>query len=596
LWLAVPRGWHQGHRSAATIDQNTFVSCGNGVAVYEKNFGVGGGSALITNTIISKPAGPPVTVDGFSSASVSYSLCDTAPMVGSNNLFADPRFVDPTVLNFQLQSSSPAIDAGDPAHALDPDNSRVDIGAEYTYSPSHYPYTIGETIVINEILANSGAASDWIELHNRTSAPVDIGGWFLSDSSTDLLKYRIPVGTIIPANGYLTFYENINFGATSVDTNKITAFALSDVGETVYLSSALNDQLTDYQSKEDFGPSLEGETLGIYYKASTDSYNFVAMQTPTPGALNSGPRVGPIVISEIMYHPAGNGDSEYIELLNVSNAPVTLYDSLKGKAWRISDGIDFEFPAATPVTMAPGERVVITKNFVQFNASYGGLVPAGTKVFEWITGGLDNGGETVQLDRPGAVDALNVQQYVRVDRVNYSDTAPWPATADGGGPSLTKLVETDYGNDYINWVAAAPSPGSASSQSQPDSDGDGIPDSYEVAHGMNPNDPTDADRDADGDGQSNRAEYLAGTNPQEAGSRFSMSVVTTVGSGHYTVRFSAVAGKTYTVQYKNDLADSTWTKLADIPAQSSDTIVDTADPGSGGQSHRFYRVITPSQP
>jgi hypothetical protein len=88
-----------------------------------------------------------------------------------------------------------------------------------------------------------------------------------------------------------------------VDTNKITAFALSDLGETVYLSSAVNDQLTDYQSKEDFGPSLEGETLGAYYKASSDSYNFVAMQTPTPGAANSGPRVGPIVISEIMYHP-----------------------------------------------------------------------------------------------------------------------------------------------------------------------------------------------------------------------------------------------------------------------------------------------------
>jgi hypothetical protein len=135
-----------------------------------------------------------------------------------------------------------------------------------------------------------------------------------------------------------------------------------------------------------------------------------------------------------------------------------LYDSLKGKAWRISDGIDFEFPAATPVTMAPGERVVLTRNLAQFNAAYGGLVPAGTKVFEWITGGLDNGGETVQLDRPGAVDALNVQQYVRVDRVNYSDSTPWPVTADGGGPSLTKLVETEYGNDYINWTAAAPSP------------------------------------------------------------------------------------------------------------------------------------------
>ena len=307
--------------SFATIDQNTFVSCTtNGVAIYEKNFGKGGGSAVMTNTIISKATVAPVSVDSFSTLTTSYSLSDTIALVGSNNLLTDPLFVDPTVLNYQLQAASPAINAGDPAHALDADSTRVDIGAEYTFSASHYPYTISETVVINEILANSGVASDWIELHNRTNVPVNIGGWFLSDDAANLLKYRIPVGTIIPANGYLVYYESTNFGSASVDPNKITAFALSDVGETVYLSSAVNDQLTDYQSKEDFGPSTEGESLGAYYKRSTDSYNFVAMKTPTPGAPNSLPRVGPIVISEIMYNPAGSGtgDAEYIELLNVT--------------------------------------------------------------------------------------------------------------------------------------------------------------------------------------------------------------------------------------------------------------------------------------
>lgn len=447
--------------STVTLDQNTFVACNTGLAMYEKNFGDGGGVATITNTIISKSDLAPVTVDSFSSLTASYSLSDTVALPGANNLLADPQFVDSTVLNFQLQATSPAINAGDPAHSLDPDGSRVDIGAQYLYDINNYPFTIGETVVVNEILANSGIASDWIELRNRTNAPINIGGWFLSDDATNLQKYRIPAGTIIPAGGYQVYYESSNFGSASVDPDKITPFALSDVGETVYLSSAVNDQLTDYQSKEDFGPSTEGESLGAYYKSSTDSYNFVAMKTPTPGAANSAPRIGPVVISEIMYNPAGSGtgDAEYIELLNVSSAPVTLYDAAKGKAWRISDGIDFEFPSATPLTMAPGERVVVTKSLTLFNTVFGASVPAGTKVFEWITGSLSNGGETLQLDRPGPVDPLNVLQYVRVDRINFDDALPWPASPDGGGPSLTRISERDYGNDYINWMAATASPG-----------------------------------------------------------------------------------------------------------------------------------------
>lgn len=484
--------------STATIDQNTFVDCGTGVAVYEKNFGGGGGDVLITNTIISRAKIAPVTADALSTATIAYSISDTTALAGTGNLLVEPRFTDPVALNFQLQPDSPAIDSGDPAHSPDPDASRADRGGYYLYQADDYPYIIGETVVINEVLANSGTAPDWIELHNRTRSPVDIGGWFLSDDGTEIAKYRIPEGTVIPAGGFLTYYEDRNFGSASIDPNKITGFALSDTGETVHLCSALNDELTDYHSKEDFGPSAAGESLGAYYKPSSNSYNFIALASPTPGGPNSGPRVGPLVISEIMYNPPGSTDSEeFVELLNPTAEPVTLYDAVKQLPWRFTDGIEFEFPTSPPLTIAAGERIIIARNLTAFTAAFG---DSATRKFQWTAGALDNGGETLQLGRPGPLDALNVTRYIRVDRVNYNDEPPWPGSPDGDGTVLAKISEADYGNDFINWRADSATPGAAAS-------GERFA-SWALTHGV-----SGITGDDDGDGLVNLAEYARGTDP-----------------------------------------------------------------------------------
>ena len=41
-----------------------------------------------------------------------------------------------------------------------------------------------------------------------------------------------------------------------------------------------------------------------------------------------------------------------------------------------------------------------------------------------------------------------------------------------------------------------------------DSDGDGMPDEWEVANGLNPNDPSDANGDINGDGYTNIEKYI----------------------------------------------------------------------------------------
>ncbi|MGC4033167.1 MAG: thrombospondin type 3 repeat-containing protein [Tepidisphaeraceae bacterium] len=47
-----------------------------------------------------------------------------------------------------------------------------------------------------------------------------------------------------------------------------------------------------------------------------------------------------------------------------------------------------------------------------------------------------------------------------------------------------------------------------------DSDNDGMPDDYETAHGLNPNDASDAAKDANGDGYTNIEKYIYGIDPK----------------------------------------------------------------------------------
>jgi hypothetical protein len=71
---------------------------------------------------------------------------------------------------------------------------------------------------------------------------------------------------------------------------------------------------------------------------------------------------------------------------------------------------------------------------------------------------LQDSGERLELKRPDVPDTNGVA-FVVVDEVRYNDKAPWPYAADGSGASLQRRSPAAYGNDPVNWQAAAPSPG-----------------------------------------------------------------------------------------------------------------------------------------
>ena len=328
-------------------------------------------------------------------------------------------------------------------------------------------------VVINEVMAHSNAGPDWIELHNTTSKPINIGGWFLSDNNRDepnLTKYRIADGTTIGDNDYLVFYQDTDFN-NPANPGCNVPFALSENGEEACLSSYLdpNGFLTGYRNVEDFGASQTNVSMGRYYKSSTGNFNFVAMDYNTPDANNAYPKVGPVVINEIMYNPpTGNQNEEYIELHNITGALVTLYRYDKSAPWKFTDGIDYTFSSGPVVTIQAYDYLILAKDLTAFTARYGSM-PPGVQVLEGYSGRLSNSGERLQIGMPGDIDNQGNRQYIRIDRVTYSDglhpdDCPggvdlWPTEADGLGKSLSRKQADSYGNDVANWEAATPSPG-----------------------------------------------------------------------------------------------------------------------------------------
>ena len=325
------------------------------------------------------------------------------------------------------------------------------------------------SIAINELLAHSDASpGDWVELKNTTVASINIGNWYLSDDADNLTKYRIKAGTTIASGAYLVLSSDANFGPASSDPGKLASFGFSEYGETAYLTSSDAGQLTGYREKEDFNASENGVTFGRYQK-SAGTYDFVEMSSNTPGSANAYPKVGPVVINEIMYNPPNlNGqNSEYIELRNITGSTVNLF-GFNNLPWKFTDGINYTFPAGTTIP-ANGYLLVVRTTPTYFRTKYS--VPGGVTVLGPYNGWLSNAGEKIEISKPTDIDESGQPVYVPVDRVIYSDGSHpqdcpegvdlWPKQADAGGKSLSRKVPTAYGNDPNNWQAATPSPGVA---------------------------------------------------------------------------------------------------------------------------------------
>jgi hypothetical protein len=155
-----------------------------------------------------------------------------------------------------------------------------------------YDYSVSLTaaantsVVINEFMAANastiadpqGDYDDWIELRNRTAAPVNLTGLYLTDNAANPRKWAFPSGTMIPASGYLLVWADENGTATP---GLHASFKLSASGEQILLidSDANNNQVLDAVT---FGL----QTVDVSYGRTAADAEVWSLLTPTPNVAN----------------------------------------------------------------------------------------------------------------------------------------------------------------------------------------------------------------------------------------------------------------------------------------------------------------------
>ena len=150
---------------------------------------------------------------------------------------------------------------------------------------SSYVY-VSEVCAVHAIKTTE---NDWVELYNGSSSGVDLSGWYLSDDTSEPLKYQLPEGTGIGAGEYLVIECTSH---TSRQKEGVATFGLNPDGETICLSDADGLRVDTFRT----GALTLGVTSGrvegavegdrVFFKTETkgkqNSTNIYSGYTATP--------------------------------------------------------------------------------------------------------------------------------------------------------------------------------------------------------------------------------------------------------------------------------------------------------------------------
>ena len=195
--------------------------------------------------------------------------------------------------------------------------------AAYEYYTLQTPISFGD-LVINEIMATNtsivadqnGEYDDWIELYNNSNSNISTAGLYLSDDTTDLIKWPLPDVVINPDN-YLIIWADEDNTQDGLHSN----FRLSSSGECLYLSysdSLIIDSLIYPSQSVDVAYARIPNGVGAFtYSLPSFSYNnnFADINSIK---INADIICYPNPVTDNLYIKAALNSKYFVELIDIN--------------------------------------------------------------------------------------------------------------------------------------------------------------------------------------------------------------------------------------------------------------------------------------
>jgi hypothetical protein len=473
--------------------------------------------------------------------------------------------------------------------------------------PAYDPIWLNEVLVNNTTGTNDnmGEREPWIELFNRGPSPISLGNYFLSDDYGQLDKWAFPAGATLSPGHRLIWADGE--AAETTATHIHTSFRVTGATGSIVLSRTLPGgqiQIVDYLN-------YSGLAADTSYGDMPDGQPFTrqVFYTPSAARTNVAPPLS-VFVNEWMAanqsfiaDPSDNRFDDWFELYNGHSFAVDLsgYFLTDNTNDTLAARTQFRIPDGT-VIPARGYLLVWADNDPQDNGFNGDLHtsfelsrtldfirlygPDGTTLIDSITFSNQNNNISQGRFPDGTPNFMS-----------FDNPTPRSANSLAGNtaPSLAAI------SDKI--VTLGQTLSFTASATDPDTPPQTLSFSLDAA-------PSGATIGASGGlfswtptaGQVPSTNSVTvrvtdnGSPPKGATRSFTVRAYAppraalTYGGGSVSLAFGTIPGKTYRVEYRNNLNPGPWTVIGNpvVAAGNSLTINDTT---IGGQPQRFYRIV-----